>query len=329
MKKRIGVVGVGYMGALHAEKLVALEAAGEAVALCGVADIVADRAARIGARHRVPAFADIVSLASHVDAVVVAVPTVEHFNVVGAAFDRDLDVLVEKPIAATLEEAETLLERAERQGLVLQVGHLEWFNTAMEAISRHVDRPRFIEVHRMGPFPDRATDVDVVRDLMIHDLDILQQLLGSEPERIEAVGVPVLTESVDIANARLTYPCGAVANLTASRVSPKPMRKLRFFQPDGYFSVDFLEQSAVMARRTEGAAGPAVEVERLDVPKGDALLAQLSAFARAMHTRSRPHSRPAPRDPGGVDGHGGLGALRTALRVVEAIETSAAREVAR
>jgi len=216
----------------------------------------------------------------------------------------------------------------------------------MEVIGKHIHRPRFIEVHRMGPFPERATDVDVVRDLMIHDLDILQQLLGAEPERIEAVGVPVLTENVDIANARVTYPCGAVANLTASRVSPTPMRKLRFFQRDGYFSVDFLEQSALVARRLPGQsdAGPSVEVERLEVPRGDALLAQLRSFAYAHETRTRPHSNGAgqlarsagvggaaypcgPADtsgPGAVDGAWGLGALRTAVRVVEAIEASAA-----
>jgi len=248
----------------------------------------------------------------------VAVPTVEHYAVVREALERRIDVLVEKPIAASLEQAESLLSLAKSADRILQVGHLEWFNTAMQHIRTRIRKPRFIEAHRMGPFPDRATDIDVVRDLMIHDLDILQRLLGEEPERIEAVGVPVLSDSVDIANARLTYPSGCVANLTASRVSATPMRKIRFFQADGYLSVDFLEQSALVARRQPGKQGerPRIEIEKLEVDRGDALYDQLAAFVLALRTRERPR----------VDGADGSGALRSALRVNSAIESIAVSE---
>jgi predicted dehydrogenase len=241
----------------------------------------------------------------------VAVPTVEHFEVVSRLLEAGLDVLVEKPIAASLTEAERLLAMAQAGGRVLQVGHLEWFNSAMQVIRDYIRRPLFVEAHRMGPFPARATDVDIVRDLMIHDLDILQQVLGEEPERIEAVGISVLTANVDIANARITYPGGCIANLTASRVSATPMRKLRFFQRDGYFSIDFLAQSAVVLRRELDASDrvPQIRTEKLEVDRGDALLVQLRSFLQAVRSREKP----------AVDGDAGVGALRTALRVLEAM----------
>jgi predicted dehydrogenase len=174
-----------------------------------------------------------------------------------------------------------------------------------------VGRLRFVEAHRLGPFAGRATDVDVVRDLMIHDLDIVQRLVGEEPERVEAIGVPVLSENVDIANARVTFPGGCVANLTASRVSVQPLRRLRFFQPDGYFSVDFLAQTAAVFRRVAGAEGeaPRIEMEELKIDRGDALASQLRAFFQAVRTRETP--------PG--SGEQALAALRTALRVVAAM----------
>jgi predicted dehydrogenase len=307
----IAVVGSGHMGSLHAQKVVALADAGEPVRLVGVADIRMERANALGRKLAVPSFSDTSEVLIGADAVIVAVPTVSHFSVVTQALEADCDVLVEKPIAATLDEAEKLLELAESRGLLLQVGHLEWFNNAMQIIHDRIRRPRFIEAHRLGPFTERATDIDVVRDLMIHDLDILQQLVGEEPERIEAVGVPVLSSSTDIANARITFPDGCVANLTASRVSPAPMRKLRFFQRDGYFSIDFLAQSGVVIRREPNVNGgpPEIKVEKLEVDRGDALLAQLREFTSKIRTRARPR----------VDGLDGLGALRTALRVIDAI----------
>jgi predicted dehydrogenase len=308
---RIAVAGAGHMGRLHAAKVVArAEAAGDAV-LVAVVDVDGARAHELALLHGVRAAADLAALAGEVDAAIVAVPTVAHGAVVDAALAQGLDVLVEKPIAASVEQAEALLARAEAQGALLQVGHLEWFNAAMRTVASRVTRPRFFEGHRMGPFPARATDVDVVRDLMIHDIDIVQRLVGAEPERIDAIGVPVLTDKVDIANARLSFPGGAVANLTASRVSPTPMRKLRFFQADGYFSIDFLEQAVVIAQREAKTAGgaPEIRVEKLSIDRGDALAEQLQAFLRGVRAR---------RVEAG-DADQGLSALRTALRVVAAM----------
>jgi predicted dehydrogenase len=310
MRLRIAVVGAGYMGPLHAEKLVRLASDDPGVELAGVVDIKPERARVAALRFGVPAYEDVREILPAADAVIVAVPTVEHYAVVRTALEAGVDVLVEKPIASTVEEGEHLLALARQHGRVLQVGHLEWFNAAMDVIRDHFRRPRYAEAYRVGPFPDRATDIDVVRDVMIHDLDILQQLLGDEPTRIEAVGVPVLTPNIDVANARLVYPGGCVANLTASRVSASPMRMIRFFQPDGYFSADFLNQAGFVARRTRGAVTPpSIVAHKVDVARGDALLAQLRAFVRAVRTRERPR----------VDGLDGLGALRTAVRVHDAI----------
>jgi predicted dehydrogenase len=230
--------------------------------------------------------------------------------VVRASLLAGLDVLVEKPIAASLGEAEKLIRLADARERVLQVGHLEWFNSALERITGRIRNPRFVEAHRMGPFSDRATDIDIVRDLMIHDLDILQQILGQQPDQIEAVGIAVLSRNLDIANARLVFPNGCVANLTASRVTNTPQRKLRFFQPDGCVAIDFLTQSATVFRRVqEPGESPQIRVEDLQVERVDALLSQLRDFIRAVRTRERPK----------VDGAGGLDALRTAVRVVDAM----------
>jgi predicted dehydrogenase len=194
---------------------------------------------------------------------------------------------------------------------VLQVGHLEWFNAAMRKVAASIRRPRFVESHRLGPFPGRATDVDVVRDLMIHDLDVIQRLVGEEPVRIEAIGVPVITDRVDIANARVGFPGGCVANLTASRVSPTPMRRIRFFQRDGYFSIDFLEQTVAIARRLESGPDGRREIDRqrLEIEPEDALRSQLGSFIEAVRTRTVRAGA----------AHDGLAALRTALRVIDAM----------
>jgi predicted dehydrogenase len=308
---RIGVVGVGHMGQRHAEKTLALCESGVDVTLAGVADADAERAQSVASALGVPAARDTAALLRQVDAVVVAVPTVHHYEVVRDAFEAGLDVLVEKPLAATLEQGQMLLELAEQDGRVLQVGHLEWFNAATRVIHSRIRAPRFVEVHRMGPFPARGTDVDVVRDLMIHDIDILQQILGEEPERIEAIGTPVITDKIDIANARIRFPSGCIADLTASRVSRTPRRKMRFFQRDGYFSIDFLAQSASIRQRREGDGDgrPRIEVEKLTFSPEDALLAQLRAFVDAAKKRD------APTD----SAMNALGALRTALRVIDAM----------
>ncbi len=278
--------------------------------LAGVADTHADRAEAVGREFGAAAAVDFRDVLAHADAAIVAVPTVKHFAVVQEILARGLDVLIEKPIAATLAEAEALLAQAAAGGRVVQVGHLEWFNAALRGMAPGIRRPRFVEAHRMGPYPGRATDVDIVRDLMIHDIDIVQRLVGEEPESVEGIGVPVLSNEVDIANARLRFPGGCVANFTASRVSPTPMRKIRFFSADGYFSIDFLEKSAVILRRTLHPDGtPKIDVEPMHFDPEDALAAQLEDFLDAVRSR-RVRSESADA---------ALRALRTALRVVEAL----------
>lgn len=307
---RILVVGAGHMGSLHAQKVAELEKSGIAK-LAAIADVDEERAQATLTGHPCRRVPDFRSVLSEADAAIVAVPTIAHFETVSACLAAGLDVLVEKPIAATLAEGEKLLSLASEQALLLQVGHLEWFNAAMATMAERVTRPRFIECHRMGPFTARATDVDVVRDLMIHDIDIVQRLLGEEPERIESIGVPLLTEQVDLANARLNFASGCIGNFTASRVSPTPMRKIRFFQKDGYFSVDFLDQAVVIARRVlEPESGEKrIDVERLEIDRADALLHQLQSFVDSL--KERKLTAGAAKDA--------LAALRTAVRVIDAM----------
>jgi predicted dehydrogenase len=311
---RIAVIGAGVMGGHHARKVRTRAQRGD-VTLVGVCDTQLDRARAIGAELGVHATADPAELFAQADAAIVAVSAIGHYDVARRALEAGLDVLVEKPIAATLPEAEALVKLATSRSRVLQVGHQEWFNAAMRVVREQIDRPRFAEIHRLGPFPERGTDVDVVRDLMIHDIEILQQLLGAEPERVDAVGVPVLTDHVDIANARLGFAGECVANLTASRVSATPLRNYRLFQRDAYFSIDFLERRASLFRRlpSQGAA-PRNVVEELKTDPEDALLAQLEVFALAARGGTPPAD--APR---GVSGEAAVAALRTALRVIEAM----------
>ena len=309
MSARLAVIGVGHMGRFHATKVRELATAGEGVELAGVADLDRERAQAVAQEAGTRAVVDFRELLADIDAAVVAVPTVHHAEIVGALLAAGKDVLVEKPIAATLSEAEKLVGMARERGCILQVGHLEWFNSAMRAAVARVSAPRFIEAHRLGPFPARATDVDVVRDLMIHDLDIVQRLVGAEPERIDSIGIPVVTERVDIANARLAFPTGCVANFTASRVSSTAMRKLRVFQPDGYVSIDFNAQSLTVAWRDEPDASGTRQIrgEELAIDREDALVEQLRSFRDAVETRTVAE---------GAAGQG-LAALRTALRIVD------------
>jgi predicted dehydrogenase len=312
MAIRIAVVGVGHMGRLHAQKVVELGGREGAVALAGVADLDAERAAAVGRETGARVATDFRDLVAGADAAIVAVPTRAHHDVVRRLLAAGLDVLVEKPIAATLGEAESLLGEARARGRVLAVGHLEWYNAALRAMAPAIRRPRFVEAHRMGTFPGRATDTDIVRDLMIHDIDVVQRLIGEEPESVEGIGVPVISDQVDIANARLRFPGGCIANFTASRVSPTPLRKIRFFQADGYFSIDFLEQSAViLRRRLEPGGAPRIEVEPIRFDSDDALAAQLRAFVAALRARVDAEDSAAA----------GLRALRTALRVVDSLPT--------
>ena len=307
---RIAVVGVGHMGRLHARTVAEAARREGLTALAGVADLDRERAEAVARETGARAATDFRELAGGADAAVVAVPTRAHHAVVGELLAAGVDVLVEKPIAATLAEAESLLAASRAGGRILAVGHLEWYNAALRAMKPAIQRPRFVEAHRMGPFPGRATDVDIVRDLMIHDIDIVQRLVGEEPESVEGIGVPVISDEIDIANARLRFPGGCVANFTASRVSPTPMRKMRFFQADGYFSVDFLAQSAVILRRRLSDDGkPHIDVEPMHFDPEDALAAQLRAFVAAVRGRAD------AEDSAGA----GLRALRTALRVIDSL----------
>ncbi len=309
---RIAVVGAGRMGRLHAQKVAALRDGEGCVSLAGIADLNGERARAIASQLGTRAAADGRELFADADAAIVAVPTVAHFDVVHSALTAGLDVLVEKPIAATLRQGEQMLALARGRGRVLQVGHLEWFNAAMRVVQENVRAPRFVEAQRMGPFPERGADVDVVRDLMIHDIDILQQLLGEEPARIEAVGVPVLRDSTDVANARIEFPSGCVANLTASRVSPERMRKVRLFQSDAYISIDLANDAiTVVTREGEPGGESPVEIkaETLEFDAADALLAQDRDFVRAVAERGEPL----------VTGEDGLRALDLALRVMDSM----------
>jgi predicted dehydrogenase len=308
---RIAVVGVGHMGRFHAEKVAALAREDASVVLAAVADRHLDRAQAAASQSGAFATTSARDAFARADAAIVAVPTAAHADLVAQALEAGLDVLVEKPIATALAEAEALVALAQRRARVLQVGHLEWFNAAMRTVAARASQPRFFEGHRLSPFPARSLDIDVVLDLMIHDVDIVQRLVGAEPVRIEALGVPVLTERADIANARLTFADGCVATLTASRVSQRPMRKLRFFQHDGYFAIDFLEPSVTIGQRCGvGANGERnVCFEKLAIDDSDALAHQLRAFVQGVRERR-------PLAGGGDEG---LAALRTALRIAAAM----------
>ena len=308
---RIAVIGAGQMGRHHARTVAGLAARGERVALAAVADSDLAKARRLGAELRTAAFGDPRQAFRSADAAIVAAPTRAHFELVLTALAQGLDVLVEKPMAASLAEAEAMLGIAIQGGRVLQVGHLEWFNPALRELRGKIGEPRYVVAQRIGPFPERGSDVDVVRDLMIHDLDIVQQILGEEPERVDAVGVALETAHADRANARLSFPSGCIANLTASRVARTAIRRIRFFQRDGCVSIDFLERTAAMLQLSaaQPQSPPRLACEQLRLETGDPLLAQLEEFVSAIRTRKAPV----------VSGREGLRALRTALRVLEAM----------
>ncbi len=282
---RGGVIGVGALGRHHAR--VWAEATG--TTLVGVYDSDGARAAEVAARHGCRAFVDAGSLLAEVEAVSVAVPTVAHHEVASLALERGCDVLLEKPITATLEQADDLLALAGRRGTLLQAGHIERFNPAAAVLLEAGRGARFVEVHRLGSFSARSLDVDVVLDLMIHDLDIVLALDGSPPVQIEAVGVPVLTPRVDIANARLRFASGLIANLTASRVSVEKVRKFRIFAPRTYVSADFATREAQVYRlEADGEGRPRIASEKRGAPTQEPLRLQIEAFATAVRTRSAP-----------------------------------------
>ena len=282
---RVGVVGVGALGRHHTR----VWASQPGARLVGVHDIDAGRAQAVAREFGCPAMLDLEALLAEAEAVSVAVPTVDHHAVAHRALEIGCDVLLEKPMTATLDEADDLMSLADETGRVLQVGHIERFNPATDVLLDAVREPRFVEVHRLGSFSPRSLDVDVVLDLMIHDLDIVLALDGSGPTQIEAVGVPVLTPRVDIANARLKFASGLIANLTASRVSLEKVRKFRVFAPRTYVSADFTAREAQVFRLEDGDDGmPRIVSGKRGAPDLEPLRRQIEAFLGSVRTRSRP-----------------------------------------
>jgi predicted dehydrogenase len=305
---RVGVVGTGALGQHHARIYHEIKGA----ELVGVYDVNPARAAEVAGRFGCPAAQSLDELLAAVDAVSVVVPTKDHFAVGRSVIEAGRDLLVEKPIALRVEEADDLIRMAAEKGRVLQVGHVERFNPVSRVLTAAAVQPRFIEVHRLATFSPRSLDVDVVLDLMIHDLDLVLALDGSELVQVDAVGVPVLTPHVDIANARLRFASGLIANLTASRVSGERVRKFRVFSPRTYVSVDFASREAQVYRLAPNAAGlPEISVERTGGEGEEPLVRELQAFVEAVRTRQSP-----------VSGEEGRRALALALRVLAAMPRS-------
>jgi predicted dehydrogenase len=305
---RAAVVGVGHLGVFHAEKYASMPD----VDLVAVVDADADRARAVAARCRTEGLTDYRQLFGRIDCVSLAVPSPLHFPLALDLLTHDVDVLVEKPLTTTVAEGRALVDSAEQRQRILQVGHLERFNPAIRALAGVVTQPRFIECHRLAPFVERGTDVDVILDLMIHDLDVILSLVCADVQSVEAVGVPVLSESVDIANARLRFTSGCIANITASRVALKRERKIRIFQADTYVSVDYGEKHVRVCRRVIANGAPSITVEEHALGEGDALFDEIEHFVHAVRTRQRPL----------VDGRTALRALEVAERIRVSLETA-------
>jgi predicted dehydrogenase len=311
---RVAVIGVGQMGRHHARVYAGLDA----TELVGVCDIDRARAEAVAAEYGTVAYSDYRSLLDRVDAVTVAVPTEMH-TTIGLDFLRNgVSVMMEKPISRTLDEADELIGAASRSNAVLQIGHLERFNPAVRAIQEVITRPRFFEAHRLGVFSPRSLDVDVVMDLMIHDLDVILSLVSAEVDSLSAVGVPILSPQVDIANARIEFADGCVANITASRISREKVRKLRFFQPHDYVSLDYTKQEVEvfsLLSPPASAALPEISHRLLPIRKDEPLKGQTESFLRCARERAKPL----------VGGQEGRRSLGLALQVIERIQEHARR----
>jgi predicted dehydrogenase len=306
---KIAVVGVGHLGQHHARLLASMDG----VSLVAIVDTKPGRAQEIGSKLGVPGFSHLGELPiDALDAATIAVPTVSHLNVAQPLIDAGVSVLVEKPLASSLADADKMIEAAARRGVVLAAGHTERFNPAVVAALPLVSNPRFIEVHRLGTFPERSLDIDVVFDLMIHDLDLLLTSVKSEVVSIEAIGVNVLTPKTDIANVRLRFGSGCIANVTASRISRDKVRKVRFFQRDSYLSIDYAAQEAEIYRLVAQNGRPVIDGGKLDVQRDEPLRAELADFVGAVRDRRAP----------GVTGQAGRDALALATKVAEAMEAS-------
>ncbi len=310
-KIRVGVIGVGDFGRNHVRVFRDLLGA----ELVGIHDADPERARQVAAEFDTQAFPSVAQLAENIDAACVAVPTKLHARISSELLQHGVDVLVEKPIASSVAEADKLIAEAKKADRILQVGHLERFNPAVVAVQKIVSHPLFFEVHRLGVFSPRSLDVDVVFDVMIHDLDILLALLHSPARDIQAVGIPVLTDKVDIAHARIEFESGAVANVTASRVSTERVRKLRFFQAREYISVDYTRQDVTRIRVVGEGSQPAIDFEKLPAEPEEPLKAELRSFLAAVRERKTPL----------VDGEAGRRALDLAERVMAGIVAHAHR----
>lgn len=316
MSIRTGVIGVGHLGYHHARIYNALDSC----TLVGVVETDPEKRAKAEQDFGTAGFESIASLLeAGVDAVSVVTPTTTHPAITMQLLEAGIDVLVEKPIAPTLEDAERMAAAAEAHGRILQVGHIERFNGAVLALFDALDAPRFIECHRLSPFPGRGTDVSVVLDLMIHDLDIVLTLVDSEVVSIDAVGVAVFSETEDIANVRLRFASGCVANLTASRVSLEKMRKIRIFEDNAYVSTDYGAQEVLVYRKKSGPVPDGenpmahISIDALPVEKDEPLKLELAAFVESVRDRTRP----------AVSGEDGVRAVKLALEIAASIQAQA------
>jgi len=304
------VVGVGHLGRHHARLLAGMPD----VTLVAVVDTAPGRAAEIAGVHGGQALEDWREILGRVDAVTIAVPTESHTSIAIGCLDAGAAVLVEKPLASSVGDATRIVEAAARRGVVCAVGHSERFNPAVAAALPHIVDPRFVEIHRLGAFPDRSLDVDVIFDLMIHDLDLLLAAVGSDVVDIEAVGVNVLTPKTDIANARIRFASGCIANLTASRISRDRVRKARFFQRASYVSIDFAAREVEVYRLAAGEGRPSIEGWRLTVADDEPLRRELADFVQAVREGRAP----------AVTAAAGRDALVLATRVADAMAAGAA-----
>jgi len=307
-KIRAAVIGVGYLGRFHAQKYAQIPGCELVAVVDGREETRNAVAGEVGTK----ALGDYQGLLGKVDAVSVVTPTPAHFEIADAFLAAGAHVLVEKPITETPDQAKALIARAAKSGRILQVGHLERFNAAVLAAEPHLHEPRFMECVRLAPYKERGTDVNVVLDLMIHDIDLLQSLAGSEIVSIEAIGTPVFSGEIDIANARLRFANGCVANTTASRVSMKTERKLRIFEDAAYISLDLQQKILTLIRKRDGvpqAGQLPVSIEEANLEQGDALKSEIQSFLDCIRNNKRPI----------VSGEDGLRALETAIRISEQV----------
>lgn len=312
MKKlRVGVVGVGYLGQFHTEKYANMEN----TELVGVVDLDKTKADQIAARFNTSSFLNHQDLINKIDAASIVVSTPEHYAVAKDFLNNGIDVMIEKPITTSIAEADELIALAKEKNLLIQVGHLERFNPAVVALRGIIKKPMFIESHRLSFYKERGIDVSVVLDLMIHDIDLISNFVGSKLKAIHASGVPVISEHVDIANARLEFSTGCVANITASRISTKNERKIRLFQKDAYISVDFTSHKITIIRKTgtnKKSLIPGMEIENISFHQGDALKDELVSFVKAVQNRTTPE----------VTGEMGRDALKIAIAAMKQIKNA-------